>query len=278
MEQKNQLGLVTESNQQSSMPALWRSSQETPWIRTKKDLELYQCRNEKQIAEFTALDYKPLISLLTWWREMLGITAAPSEHEKEMCLVHIRESYADMTIPDIKLAVKYSLEGEFEVDAVAYNSFSPAYISRILNGYKKYKDRQLYKILKEKEAHEQKAKEAQVLDPHESRRRYLLWYISEVKKSDSYIIDFKSITYDVTERVKGDFFNPDQFYFEATEMHERLKSELNTIKFGSVISETDIPTPEKLQKYLQLKEYFSKLENPELWIVSLTDEILIPKI
>ena len=209
---------------------------------------------------------------------MLGITATPTDYEKEMCLMHIRESYADMTIPDIKLAVKYSLEGEFEVDSVAYNSFSPAYISRILNGYKKYKDRQLYKILKEKEAHEQKIKDSQILDPHESRRRYLLWYISEVKKSDSYIIDFKSITYEVAQRVKCNPFHPSAFHFEALEMHEKLKSELNTIKFGSVISETDIPTPEKLQKYLQLKEYFSKVESPEEWIAALTDEILIPKI
>jgi hypothetical protein len=206
---------------------------------------------------------------------MLGINQVPSTVETEICLVHIKDSYGDMTLEDMKLAVKYSLQGLFEVDATAYNSFSPAYISRILNAYKKYKDRQIYNILKEKEKVEMKEKEMENIDPKESRKRYLQWYFNEIKVKDTYLNDFKDIAFGVMLRFYDNEINLEGFYLQASGIQAKINLEAEKYsKFIRTVKELDdVVSVEKIQRWMYMKNYFENLI-PDTFISELTEKQL----
>ena len=58
-----------------------------------------------------------------------------SEEELIINMNFLKDSYPKLTLEDIRLAVKYSLNGTLNVNPEAFGSFSPLYISKIINSY-----------------------------------------------------------------------------------------------------------------------------------------------
>lgn len=216
--------------------------------------------------------YAELILALTWWREMLGIVTKPTESEKEMCLIHLKRSYSDLSIEDIRTAVQYALEGVLDVDFIAYNSFSPLYISKILNAYKLYRDEELNAIARAKMKFdaEQNKKDEPEISKLESRIKYLNYYFATIQESDNYILDFKGIAFGVFSRSEIGF-DLEDFEFKATELVE--KDNLKVKNPFEKMVDAEPATIEKYQKWLCMKNYIK--QTPLQFISSLSEEIIL---
>jgi hypothetical protein len=85
-----------------------------------------------------------LIDVLAKWRWMSGVSNnSQGEDDIAKELVYLSEfvvkNYNNITIDEISLCIDLSLTNKLDVDVNTYNSFSPMYVSRILNAYIEYK-------------------------------------------------------------------------------------------------------------------------------------------
>jgi hypothetical protein len=127
---------------------LVKQSEDLPtWIKSTEQNALFIASGKPKVREFNSVEqFNELNEFMKWWRMQLGITVIANHSEPQMNIIHIKELYNDLSIEDFKLAVKYSFMGVLGVDFIAYNSFSPLYISKILNAYKLYRDAELNAI------------------------------------------------------------------------------------------------------------------------------------
>lgn len=247
------------------------ASQLPAWISSKEQNELFKASGNVKIVDFTTVDqFNELNDFMKWWRMQLGITVVANHLEPQMNILHIKENYNDLSIEDLRLAVKYSFTGVLDVDFIAYNSFSPLYISKILNSYKEFRNDQLNAIARAKMKHDElanvvtKAK----LTPIESRKALLYYYYQSIQTSDEYVIDHKGIGFDVFSR-SGRSIDLSLYELKAIEMVEAANLKAKNL-FEKAI-ESDSATIEKYQKWLCLKDYF-KVGTVAEFIESLTDD------
>jgi len=212
-----------------------------------------------------------LMKFILEWRIKLGIKEAPTSTESEMCVKHIMDLYPDMSLEDLRLAVRYSLQGLLKVDNRAFQSFSPLYISLILNAWKAFKGHEMSKILKQKHEHETKPKEADKISKLESRRKYIVWFIEEIKKSESYIIDFRGNGYEVYCRCAASTAPPLEKYQKEAEdaLQKDTRTESGTI--GKILRGGD--ALDKYKKHFAMKEFYSSFTQQD--IENLTEQQLM---
>jgi hypothetical protein len=176
----------------TNLPTISEEIQLPEWIKTPEQNALYLASGKVKVRDFNTTDQlAELTDFMKWWRMQLGITVSANHIEPQMNIIHINELYSDLSIEDLKLAVKYSFSGILDVDFIAYNSFSPLYISKILNSYKQFRDDQLNAIARAKmkfDIDQQKQKgvktesEIELLNRKARHENYLL-----IKNSDSLV-------------------------------------------------------------------------------------------
>ena len=84
-----------------------------------------------------------LIDCLAKWRFMTGVSSKSHEDEiaTELIMIakFISENYGKLTIQEIELAFNLCLTHKLDIDPKPYNSFSPLYVSTVLNAYMEYR-------------------------------------------------------------------------------------------------------------------------------------------
>lgn len=94
----------------------------------------------KRISQFQSNDeVKPLIDIVGKWRFFIGVKEELTQEELFMNVTFIRENFGELNLLDINEAMNLSIKGVLNVDVEHYQAFTPLYISKILNAYKKYK-------------------------------------------------------------------------------------------------------------------------------------------
>lgn len=125
------------------------------YARTKDEYQLVLAMEKPTLQLMDGSESMPrLIDVLAKWRWMSGVSSNHQSEEdiaKELVLIadFIFRNYPKLTIEEISLSIDLSLINTFDVDVNAYNSFSPIYVSRILNAYLDYK-RGLYNTISAK--------------------------------------------------------------------------------------------------------------------------------
>lgn len=244
------------------------------WIKSPEQHSIYLASGKIKIIDFkTPEQNEALNELMKYWREKLGITTNAKHTEPIMNILHIKELYSDLSIEDLKLAIKYSFSGVLDVDFIAYNSFSPLYISKILNAYKQYRDDELNAIARAKMKFdaEQSKQEVEKITPLESRIKYLNYYFATIQESENFVTDFKGIAFDVFSR-SGVRFDLSEYEFLATQLVEKDNLKVKN-PFEKMI-DTEPATIEKYQKWLAMKDIL-KLETPLQFISKLTEQQLM---
>lgn len=160
------------------------------------EVQIYKANLEKKIGDYsTTNEFADLTMLITEWRNHLGIKDVMTDIDLQLCIAHIRELYPEFSTSMIRMAIKCSLKGELKVDIKPYNSFSPMYISTILNAYKSYNDRivsdqiraQRRKEIDEANKPKEKTKEEKIQNRLEYLNHYKEFCVNKP------ISDFKSI-------------------------------------------------------------------------------------
>jgi hypothetical protein len=122
------------------------------------------CQNKEELLIVKAsegkkpTDLNNYIDLLAKWRWMVGVSNINQDEDeiaKELILLSqfIFKNYNGLTLDDISNAIDLSLTDKLDVDAKAYNTFSPMYVSRILNAYIQHQRKIMNEVFERKERH-----------------------------------------------------------------------------------------------------------------------------
>lgn len=133
------------------------------YARTKDEYQLVLAMEKPNLQLMDGTESMPkLIDVLAKWRWMSGVSSNNQSEEdiaKELVLIadFVFRNYPKLSIEEISLSIDLSLTNTFDIDVNAYNSFSPMYVSRILNAYLEYK-RGLYNTISAKKDLEESRK------------------------------------------------------------------------------------------------------------------------
>lgn len=250
---------------------------ETPqWIKSKADLELYQSTIHPKISELEEIVFDTKISIfITCWRTVLGIKDPLSNEELIILSNHIKTLYSELTIEQLYLAINKSMIGVLKdinkkpLDVKVYNNFSALYVSEILNGFIRYQNDEMNRILKEKYNDEMSKKhEVKQLRFNEraaSRRYYIHYFIEQINSDNTPFYDKNDVAWNFF--IKNELIDPAQA--ERIDLKEQA---LKTSRIGKTPLEISLMSADSndiVVKHLAMKEY---LKTNTVDVMTFTDE------
>jgi hypothetical protein len=222
-----------------------------------------------------------LIDTLAKWRWMSGINTNnqdDNEVARELVLLSqfITKNYPQITIEEIDLAIDLSLTDKLDVDVRTFNSFSPMYVSRILNGYIEYR-RRLYNDIYTRKVREEEIKEMERKPtPQEERDSTIdiIRHFHKQYKSFGEIDDVFNILYNYFRKTKR--LNPSKETIEEAIKYGKIKSEEHINSYFADVLLKERPDKKQLEnRYarnycvckffdsINLEEFLSKIEISE---------------
>jgi len=190
----------------------------------------------KRIREFnTNNELKPLIDLVGKWRFYIGIKEELSQEELFMNVTFIRENFNEFNLYDIKEAIDLSIKGDLNVDVEHYQNFSPLYISKILQAYKKHKGSVIVTINQKISEEENKNKKISIEDRVALTRASIKSLYDEKDNPNFY--DYGNVTYE--------FIKKNNLYPISKKLVEQA------MKYGKKVASTK-------SKEIAIKEAFSE--------------------
>ncbi len=225
--------------------------------------------------------------MVTKWRIMLGLSKEMSEEELKINVQFIKTNYQKFTLKDIDIAINWSLQGKLGVNVEPYGTFSPLYISRILNAYGAKAEDMINDIMQRRKLEARlQAAEKIVLTYEETitqRRNYIVWFIDKIKTENKYLGDFDNIMWDFL--TKYNLIKVDEKWTEqASEFADgeilRENMDEGYAKFYDKLQFNDKKVEMKKRRemygrYYLLKKFCQTINNPEEWISGYEDKMLI---
>jgi len=226
-----------------------------------------QTQNEKEVvnAFYSVLVYQSetdytnqIIDLLTRWRWMSGINSANQDEDdmaKELVLMasFFKKNYHKLTLEEVSLAIDLSLTNKLDVDVRTFNSFSPMYISKILNAYIDYRNGIVFELkskserLKEKELVERKCTPQEKMDGTID----LIKYLYEKYKEDGVVDDFFGTIYSFMKRTNK--MNPSEATIkEAKEYAKQMIMNKN----NNIINNNFHYSEKRYERNYYIQKYF----------------------
>lgn len=194
----------------------------------------------------------------------LGIKDEMTAVELELNTRYLKEEFPDFTLEKIRLAIKYSLKGELKCDIKPYGAFSPLYISTILNAYRRYDQKIVDGVLREKNRMElEQRNRPEILSPDQkvlSRRKYLKWYQVQLNSTDSIITDFKDVMWNFL--VKNSIIDP--AHMERLDIKYKAENEMNRIKNPFEVATITADEWDKLVRYFIMLENRGLVSNIDI--------------
>ena len=162
-----------------------------------------------QVSQTDKNFWDNLIDILAKWRWMAGINLHNQSEDdiaKELALLgkFIFENYPNITYEEINLAINLSLTNKLDCDVRTFNTFSPMYVSRILNAYLEYK-RDIYNdLMKRKETLDLKKEMDREITAEEKMQNMieLIRYFYDEYKSKGIVKDYFNTLYNYFRRTK----------------------------------------------------------------------------
>jgi len=245
--------------------SLEKHSEDLPtWIKSVEQNALYLASGKPKVRDFNTIEqFNELNEFMKWWRMQLGITVIANHSEPQMNIIHIKELYNDLSIEDLKLAVKYSFMGILGVDFIAYNSFSPLYISKILNAYKSYRDAELNAIGRAKMSFDRELEKQKSVKSEEE-----IDILNRQARQDNYLLIKNSLTIvnvlpgvwniAVSKKWVDAELLTDEFLRTSIESQlGRIKGSPNDNPAFRMVDEDEVT---RYIKYKQLKDFFTTNE------------------
>jgi len=257
------------------------------WIRNENEKQLFLTQFEKKLSEFKSNEDKvDLIKSITSWRLHLGIREKMSDEELIINMAFIKDSYPNITLDDIRLAIRYSLNGTLGMNAEAFGSFSPLYISKVINAYLSYKKEEIHHMYLRKKYHDDRNKfeqEPTYEEKIKERRTFIKWFIKRITEEEKYVADFQNEVWKLLGRKQ--FVVPSEIDWQDAEEKAEILTNRNVYSVFAKVMDNMKPD-EKLEEKARLKElygrfyimkqFFTKVTDIDMWIAELSDEDIIP--
>ncbi len=280
--------LIKVTSQEQSLSLTKSQANLAIWTRNSLEKEVVLAAYDKQLSNYsTAEDITKLIAMVTKWRIMLGLSKEMSEEELKINVQFIKTNYQKFTLKDIDIAINWSLQGKLGVNVEPYGTFSPLYISRILNAYGAKAEDMINDIMQRRKLEARlQAAEKIVLTYEETitqRRNYIVWFIDKIKTENKYLGDFDNIMWDFL--TKYNLIKVDEKWTEqASEFADgeilRENMDEGYAKFYDKLQFNDKKVEMKKRRemygrYYLLKKFCQTINNPEEWISGYEDKMLI---
>jgi len=222
-----------------------------------------------------------LIDTLAKWRWMSGINTYnqdDNEVARELVLLSkfVIKNYPQITIEEIDLAIDLSLTDKLDVDVRTFNSFSPMYVSRILNGYIEHR-RKLYNDIYSRKVRVDEITEMEKKPtPKEQMDSTidLIRHFYDKFKKDGFIDDVFNILYNYFRRTKK--INPSKEVIDEAIKYGKIKSEEHINSYFADVLIKERPNKKQMEnryarnycvckffEKLNLEEFISKIEISE---------------
>ena len=155
-----------------------------------KENDIVKVQNFPRLKDydFTNTKHKALISMvLTEWSFMIGTKDANTPEENLINAKFIVSEYEDVTVEEIRQAMKWSITGKLSIDAACYGKFSPMYIAKILNAYLNERDSVMFTLKRRwreqiwKKEWEEKTKPLSYAERVVEHRKFLIRHLTDMK-------------------------------------------------------------------------------------------------
>jgi len=202
--EKNEIATVKQPNQQ--MALISESLPET----SKQFLKLHF--GSKKVSEYDEDDIKSLYKLILALCKLIGVTEAPDNEIIILLINHIQEHHSDFSKEEIQRSFSLATAGKLGFEFKHWNRVTPQLFSSVLNGYKKYRSKELIKHMQNQEGRllEERSKKSRVSPEqrYENLKRDSIARFEAYKKNKSLkendrkeILDWGSILYDFLDRI-----------------------------------------------------------------------------
>ncbi len=188
-------------------PQIKPSSSLVEIVKNNDELIFVKSISVPNLAESGRNISEKLLDILAKWRWMAGIsTHNQSEDDiaQELALIckFVLSNYPQITLDEITLAIDLSLTDKLNCDVRTFNTFSPMYVSRILNAYIEYKKGMYNDLMKRKEVSDMKKEMDKEITPEEKMESMveLVRYFYDQYKAEGYIKDYFSTLYNYFRR------------------------------------------------------------------------------
>ena len=256
------------------------------WIKTNDEKEIYVAKHGKELQYFKNEDMNALYKTMVQWIYTLGLTNKVAENDIIALTTTTKDLFPNITLKEISLAIKLSLQNKLGVDVECYGNFSPLYISKILNSYIDYSKETMQNIGWRKKSYDN------MLPPPKDERTYeqkveaikkvILFYSDWVKTKDTYVGDYNNV---IWEFLKGlGMLDPTKVNLEEAEQwaDDRIKLESITTQ-AKVFSKLSYEKKElefkKFRKlygrYYVMKKIFREIENVQEWINNIDNKQIL---
>jgi len=256
------------------------------WIKTTDEKEIYIAKHGKELQYFKNEDMNALYKTLVQWIYTLGLTNKVAENDIIALTTTTKDLFPNITLKEISLAIKLSLQNKLSVDVECYGNFSPLYISKILNSYLDYSQETMQNINWRKKSYDN------MLPPPKDERTYeqkveatkkvILFYSDWVKTKDTYVGDYNEV---VWEFLKGlGMLDPTKVNLEEAEQwaDDRIKLESITTQakvFSKLSYEKKENEFKKFRKlygrYFVMKKIFREIENVQDWLDNIDNKQIL---
>jgi hypothetical protein len=147
MEQKNQI--------QTTKPQETQLAKQSPnslieYVKTNEEKDIVRACEDVRVSEITKADAERLIEVVGKWGFYMGTSNRLSSEDILVICKFIRETYGQLRINEINLAINLNLKGSLG-NHEYFGHLSPLYISGVLNSYIDYKSEMLKPLLQRRE-------------------------------------------------------------------------------------------------------------------------------
>ena len=130
------------------------------WIAKEEHYIIAQNYDKPRIKTFNNAEMNNVLKMVGRWRVYVGIQNEASPEELVMVTKFIHQEFgAQLSLEEIEDCIQKSVTGKLGVDPKPYNSFSPLYVSSMLNAFIEHRNKEVAEIRKLQEKYEQQRDE-----------------------------------------------------------------------------------------------------------------------
>ena len=147
------------------------------WIKTKEQYNVVVSHvGSTQLKNASNKLMNELVTFLGLWKFSVGNNQETSAEEYRYLAMFIKDNFSEFTLEELKSAMTMSINGSFENKY--FGSFSPIYVSSVLNLYREYRAGILRKVEEDAEAH-RRAEQKRLMATPEYRCEQMKQFVFE---------------------------------------------------------------------------------------------------
>jgi len=151
-----------------------------------------------KIRDIDPLNDEPIKAVLRYVFTLIGLKPEniPDEIAKTVLIDFIRKDLKNYGLEEIPIAFRKAIKGDLEIDPNHYQSFSPLYLSNILNAYSKDRNKAIRNYLNKVD--EIKRENEEKMTPTELYQKHESWIRNGILKPYKYYLETGFLTFGIT--------------------------------------------------------------------------------